>query len=32
MEDFNHYEEMPRDAVEKVIEEAKKRKANPELH
>ncbi|MGA3164253.1 MAG: EF-Tu/IF-2/RF-3 family GTPase, partial [Verrucomicrobiota bacterium] len=32
MEDFNHYEEMPRDAVEKVIEEAKKHKANPEPH
>jgi elongation factor G len=26
-EDFSHYEEMPRDAAEKVIEEAKKRKA-----
>jgi elongation factor G len=32
MEDFNHYEEMPRDAAEKVIEEAKKRKASHELH
>jgi elongation factor G len=32
MEDFNHYEEMPRDAVEKVIEEAKKNKANHEPH
>jgi elongation factor G len=32
MEDFNHYEEMPRDAVEKVIEEAKKRKAAAEAH
>jgi elongation factor G len=32
MEDFNHYEEMPRDTVEKVIEEAKKHKANPEPH
>jgi elongation factor G len=27
MEEFSHYEEMPRDAAEKVIEEAKKRKA-----
>jgi len=26
-EEFSHYEEMPRDATEKVIEEAKKRKA-----
>jgi elongation factor G len=26
-EEFSHYEEMPRDAAEKVIEEAKKRKA-----
>jgi elongation factor G len=31
-EDFSHYEEMPRDAAEKVIEEAKKRKASPEPH
>ena len=31
-EDFNHYEEMPRDAAEKVIEEAKKRKAAAETH
>jgi elongation factor G len=31
-EEFSHYEEMPRDAAEKVIEEAKKRKANPEPH
>ena len=31
-EDFNHYEEMPRDAAEKVIEEAKKRKAAAEAH
>jgi len=27
MEEFSHYEEMPREATEKVIEEAKKRKA-----
>jgi elongation factor G len=32
MEDFNHYEEMPRDAAEKVIEESKKRKAAAEAH
>ncbi len=32
MEDFDHYEEMPRDAVEKVIEEAKKRKIVAEAH
>jgi hypothetical protein len=32
MEDFNHYEEMPRDTAEKVIEEAKKRKAAAEAH
>jgi elongation factor G len=31
-EDFSHYEEMPRDSAEKVIEEAKKRKAAPEPH
>lgn len=31
-EEFSHYEEMPRDAAEKVIEEAKERKANPEPH
>ena len=31
-EEFSHYEEMPRDAAEKVIEEAKKRKASPEPH
>ncbi len=31
-EDFSHYEEMPRDAAEKVIEEAKKRKAAAEAH
>jgi elongation factor G len=31
-EDFSHYEEMPRDAAEKVIEEAKKRKAAAESH
>jgi len=31
-EDFSHYEEMPRDAAEKVVEEAKKRKASPEPH
>ena len=31
-EDFNHYEEMPRDTAEKVIEEAKKRKAAAEAH
>jgi elongation factor G len=31
-EDFSHYEEMPRDSAEKVIEEAKKRKASPEPH
>ena len=31
-EDFNHYEEMPRDTAEKVIEEAKKRKAAAETH
>jgi elongation factor G len=27
-EEFSHYEEMPRDTAEKVIEEAKKLKAN----
>jgi hypothetical protein len=26
-EDFSHYEEMPRDAAEKVIEEVKKKKS-----
>ena len=31
-EDFSHYEEMPREATEKVIEEAKKRKAAAETH
>ena len=31
-EQFSHYEEMPRDAAEKVIEEAKKRKAAAETH
>jgi len=31
-EEFSHYEEMPRDATEKVIEEAKKRKAAAETH
>jgi elongation factor G len=31
-EDFSHYEEMPREATEKVIAEAVKRKANPEPH
>jgi elongation factor G len=31
-EEFSHYEEMPRDAAEKVIEEAKKRKAAAEAH
>ncbi|HEX5398415.1 MAG TPA: elongation factor G [Verrucomicrobiae bacterium] len=31
-EEFSHYEEMPRDATEKVIEEAKKRKAAAEAH
>ena len=31
-EDFSHYEEMPHDAAEKVIEEAKKRKAAAESH
>jgi elongation factor G len=31
-EEFSHYEEMPRDAAEKVIEEAKKRKAAGETH
>jgi len=31
-EEFSHYEEMPRDAAEKVIEEAKKRKAAGEMH
>jgi elongation factor G len=31
-EDFSHYEEMPREATEKVIEEAKKRKAAAEAH
>jgi elongation factor G len=32
MEEFSHYEEMPREATEKVIEEAKKRKAAAEAH
>jgi len=31
-EEFSHYEEMPRESAEKVIEEAKKRKASPEPH
>jgi elongation factor G len=31
-EEFSHYEEMPREAAEKVIEEAKKRKAAAEVH
>lgn len=31
-EDFSHYEEMPREATEKVIEEAKKRKTAAETH
>jgi elongation factor G len=31
-ENFSHYEEMPHDAAEKVIEEAKKRKAAAETH
>jgi len=31
-EAFSHYEEMPRDAAEKVIEEAKKRKVATETH
>jgi elongation factor G len=31
-EEFSHYEEMPRDATEKVVEEAKKRKAAAEAH
>jgi elongation factor G len=31
-EEFSHYEEMPREAAEKVIEEAKKRKATAETH
>ncbi len=31
-EEFSHYEEMPRDAAEKVIAEAAKRKANHEPH
>jgi elongation factor G len=31
-EEFSHYEEMPRDASEKVIDEAKKRKAAAEAH
>ncbi|HKW31152.1 MAG TPA: elongation factor G [Verrucomicrobiae bacterium] len=31
-EEFSHYEEMPREATEKVIEEAKKRKAAAETH
>jgi elongation factor G len=32
MEEFSHYEEMPREATEKVIEETKKRKAAAETH
>jgi len=31
-EEFSHYEEMPREAAEKVIDEAKKRKAAAEAH
>ena len=31
-EEFSHYEEMPREATEKVIEEARKRKAAAEAH
>jgi elongation factor G len=31
-EEFSHYEEMPRDTADKVIEEAKKRKASHEPH
>jgi len=31
-EEFSHYEEMPRDAAEKVVEEAKKAKANNHSH
>ena len=31
-EEFSHYEEMPRDTAEKVIEEAKKLKANHDAH
>ncbi len=31
-EEFSHYEEMPREATEKVIAEAAKRKTNPEPH
>ena len=31
-EEFSHYEEMPRESAEKVIEEAKKRKAAAEAH
>jgi len=31
-EEFSHYEEMPREAAEKVVEEAKKRKAAAEAH
>jgi elongation factor G len=31
-EEFSHYEEMPREATEKVIEEAKKRKAAADTH
>jgi len=31
-EEFSHYDEMPRDAAEKVIEEAKKRKVAAETH
>jgi len=31
-EEFSHYEEMPREATEKVVEEAKKRKAAAEAH
>jgi hypothetical protein len=31
-EEFSHYEEMPRDTAEKVMEEEKKRKAAAEAH
>jgi elongation factor G len=31
-EDFSHYEEVPRDQEQKIIEEAKKRKENKENH
>ena len=31
-EDFSHYEEVPRDQEQKIIEEAKKRRENKENH